>query len=220
VWDRKSISRLAGTTRQRGLTSKPANAQRTPSTDPPTFATLTSDEQRERKAEIHRPGTFAVVATPDSFSSLPEYAHRGRRPSTQSAQDSIGSPGSSSSRSVTRPDPNVVVLERFEEAAPPQSMSYPVAVPSRRPSMPDVMRKLSLTTSPQVTNPAFSPPPYTRIPSSDEHLTDHFRRNIVLRLIQPVLQGQVQHGLVPGSTKDIFELEAARYRPVSVPPQA
>ncbi|KAK1085588.1 hypothetical protein LTR33_002011 [Friedmanniomyces endolithicus] len=186
----------------------------------PAFASLTSDEERERKAQTQRPGTFAVVATPDSFSSLPEYASAmlagGRRPSVQSTQGSVSSPTSSSGWQSTRPDPNTVVLERFEDGAPLTTTSYPVIVPPQRSdvNVPDAMRNLSIRTSPQAASLPNTTATYTRIPSSDDHLTAHFRQNIVRRLIQPQVPGQSQHRLVPGSTRDIFELEAARFRPL------
>ncbi|KAK0354024.1 hypothetical protein LTR91_025024 [Friedmanniomyces endolithicus] len=205
-----------------------ADAQRLsasgPTTSPwdnlPAFTTLTSDEERERKAETQRPGTFAVVATPDSFSSLPEYASAmlagGRRPSVQSTQGSVSSPTSSSGWQSTRPDPNTVVLERFEDGAPLTTTSYSVSVPPQRSDVhiPDAMRYLSIRTSPQVASLPNTTATYTRIPSSDDHLTAHFRQNIVRRLIQPQVPGQSQHRLVPGSTRDVFELEAARFRPL------
>ncbi|PYH94431.1 hypothetical protein BO71DRAFT_325475 [Aspergillus ellipticus CBS 707.79] len=46
----------------------------TPSCDLlPPFVMLTSDEERERKAQTSIPGTYHVVAVPESFSQLPEY---------------------------------------------------------------------------------------------------------------------------------------------------
>ncbi|PWY76178.1 hypothetical protein BO70DRAFT_363739 [Aspergillus heteromorphus CBS 117.55] len=39
----------------------------------PPFVMLTSDEERERKAQASIPGTYHVVAVPESFSQLPEY---------------------------------------------------------------------------------------------------------------------------------------------------
>ncbi|KAK3116576.1 hypothetical protein LTR53_002944 [Teratosphaeriaceae sp. CCFEE 6253] len=210
-----------------GSTVWDPHAPKTPSTevpsakrwdDLPAFASLTSDEERERKAEIHRPGTFSVVTTPGSFSSLPEYASSippsGRRPSVQSSQGSVGSPASCSGRSKAPSDPYVVVLDRFEEASTPTSTSYPISVPPRGPSMPDAMRNLTITAAPPVPRATFMPDPYTRIQSSDDHLTAHFRRSILRRLTQPVLEEPMQHGLVPRSTRDVFELEATRFRPL------
>ncbi|KAK1089293.1 hypothetical protein LTR33_000119 [Friedmanniomyces endolithicus] len=184
------------------------------------FATLTSEEERERKAETQRPGTFAVVATIDSFSSLPEYASTtpsgGRRPSVQSTQGSMSSPTSSSGWQPTQPDPNTVVLERFEDAAPLTARSYPVVVLPQRPDvhMADAMRSLFISTSLEAAILPNTTATYTRIPGSDDHLIAHFHQTIVRRLIQPQLPGQSQHRLVPGSTRDVFELEAAHFLPL------
>jgi len=39
----------------------------------PPFAALTTDEEREKKAELRNPGTYHVVVNPRSFVSLSEY---------------------------------------------------------------------------------------------------------------------------------------------------
>jgi hypothetical protein len=60
------------------------------------FASLATDEDRERKAECARPGTYNVVVNPSSFKHLPEYSVK---------EELISSvPG----------DPNTVVLRQFE----------------------------------------------------------------------------------------------------------
>ncbi|KAK3641316.1 hypothetical protein LTR56_011344 [Elasticomyces elasticus] len=197
---------------------QPANSSNRPWDDLPAFAALTSDEDRERKAETQRPGTFAVVATPDSFSNLPEYASAGqsnaRRPSVQSTQSSVGSPASTSARLQHQPDPNTVLLDRFEEVSPPTTSSLPTRGGPGRPDIPEAMRNLSIATPLQATSSIPAPATYNRIPSSDDHLTAHFRQSIIRRLTQPLMQGQPRHGLVPGATRDVFELEATRYRPL------
>ncbi|KAK0887582.1 hypothetical protein LTR02_017096 [Friedmanniomyces endolithicus] len=80
--------------------------------------------------------------------------------------------------------------------------------------MPDAMRSLFISTSPQAAILPNTTATYTRVPGSDDHLIAHFRQSIVRRLIQPQLPGQSQHRLVPGSTRDVFGLEAARFRPL------
>tara|TARA_B100000929_G_C15200866_1_gene315729 strand:- start:241 stop:495 length:255 start_codon:yes stop_codon:yes gene_type:complete len=39
----------------------------------PPFSTLTTDDEREEKAQSRDPGTFVVVANLTSFADLPEY---------------------------------------------------------------------------------------------------------------------------------------------------
>lgn len=99
--------------------------------DLPPFAALTTDEERERKAETRSPGTYNVVVNPESFQHLPEYSEdldvRGlqissRRRGSVTASMNSGSQGrdvvgdqADGLRSPTE-DPNVVILRRFEDA--------------------------------------------------------------------------------------------------------
>ena len=99
--------------------------------DLPPFASLTTDEDRERKAESRSPGTYNVVVNPDSFQHLPEYSDdldvRNlrisplRRGSTSASMTS-GSQGRETAGDQLdgfrgpREDPNVVILRRFEDA--------------------------------------------------------------------------------------------------------
>ena len=162
------------------------------------------------------PGTFAVVATPDSFSNLPEYATAtaptDRRPSVQSG---IGSPVSSSGRSVTRVDPNTVVLDRFEEVSPSASIPFPIVSPTSRASIPDALRHLSVSTSPQEASTSSLSATTTRASGPDGNLVLHFRKHIAPRLIQPIAEPPAQGAFTPGSALDVFDTEATRFRPVS-----
>jgi len=93
--------------------------------DLPPFANLTSDEDREKKAERSSPGTYNVVVNQDSFQHLPEYnddADIKRELLSPMRRGSLAtSLGSSLSREaavegVAVPgDPNIVVLPRFED---------------------------------------------------------------------------------------------------------
>ncbi|KAJ5083818.1 transcriptional regulator family: Fungal Specific TF [Penicillium angulare] len=88
----------------------------------PPFALLTSDEERERKAEASSPGTYHVVVIPDSFSTLPEYADDGEKAFVTSTEVSLSATSSpiSGQHSVynpsSNPDPNVVILKTFEDS--------------------------------------------------------------------------------------------------------
>lgn len=66
----------------------------------PAFATLTNDEDRERKAESTLPGTYSVVVTPKSFADLPEYAISG---------ESSTARGQRSARQQARIDPGPAI---------------------------------------------------------------------------------------------------------------
>lgn len=86
----------------------------------PVFALLTSDEDREKKAEACSPGTYHVVVTPDSFSALPEYSDDGDRSRSNGVSESVSSVATSpisgiKSEAIPSEDPNVVVLKMFED---------------------------------------------------------------------------------------------------------
>lgn len=178
--------------------------------DLPDFASLTTDEDRERKAITQRPGTFAVVATPESFYDLPEYAAVSpaphRRTSGASTRGGHASPRLSLNRSRTLPDPNTVLLERFEEPSSLPVGTFTISSGSRRGSFPENLEQLSITTPTNV--PTASAPP-TPGRSPDDHLLLHFRQYIAPRLIQP--QPDLSS---PGATQDVLGAEAIRFTPL------
>ena len=99
--------------------------------DLPPFATLTTDEERERKAEWTSPGTYNVVVNPDSFQHLPEYTDDAEVKSLHLSPLRRGSLAASMASSHgneallvdgvapglvgSGEDPNVVILGRFED---------------------------------------------------------------------------------------------------------
>ncbi|KAK5110806.1 hypothetical protein LTR62_005517 [Meristemomyces frigidus] len=187
--------------------------------DLPAFAALTSDEDRERKAETRPPGTFSVITVPESFSNLPEYAAfaqaiSGRRPSTQSTQDSVASPTSSDSRSITSLDVNTVVLDRFEDAISPTSSSFPPVTSLRSPGIPAALQRLSISAPVPISTVTPGPILSQAHSRSDQQLVAHFRQHIAPRLLQPVVDNTVTSQLVHGSTRDLFLLESARFTPL------
>ncbi|KAK4553012.1 hypothetical protein LTR86_009936 [Recurvomyces mirabilis] len=187
--------------------------------DLPAFTTLTTDEDRERKAETQKPGTFSVITTPESFSSLPEYAATslrasGRRESAQSLQESVTSSTSSGGRSGTSHDLNTVVLDRFEDATSPSGGAYSLATSPRLPNMPDALQRLSISTSTPVSMLPTAVNQLMTLPAGDAHLIAHFRQNITPRLLQPTTDDNNMQDLVPGSTRDLFQIESARFTPL------
>ena len=101
----------------------------------PPFSTLTNDEDREKKAEFRKPGSYHVVVNPSSFADFDEYKnsrHGGnspksikseRRGSEQghqliNSQTQFGEPhGDHSNDTQTSNDPDIVVLKTFEDDA-------------------------------------------------------------------------------------------------------
>ncbi|KAJ5894395.1 hypothetical protein N7495_006086 [Penicillium taxi] len=85
----------------------------------PAFSLLTSDEDREKKAEGSTPGTYHVVMVPDSFASLPEYSEENPQFKIEPAESnsSVASSPISASIPLTNSgaDPNTVILKTFED---------------------------------------------------------------------------------------------------------
>lgn len=91
--------------------------------DLPPFASLTTDEDREKKAERSSPGTYNVVVNQDSFHHLPEYNDdpEGKRELLLSSlrrcsiATSLASSASRIEGAAVLGDSNIVVLPRFED---------------------------------------------------------------------------------------------------------
>lgn len=235
VWDRKyhnqsQHGKIPAQPGQSKTNPPSAGAQPSPSPsrltvphdDLPAFHVLATDEERERKAERKRPGTYGVVITPDSFADLPEYASTtptdsSRRTSLASHQSGFALPSATSARIPllrTRTDPNIVVLDRFEDASPTAGIPFPLPSPSRSLSIPDGLHALSINSAPIVGDSVFESPPPSAERSSDEVLFSHFRRYVVNRLIQPQLDGTNPDIVLPGATRDIFEVASIHFPPV------
>ncbi|PPJ57570.1 hypothetical protein CBER1_10528 [Cercospora berteroae] len=183
--------------------------------DLPAFSELKSEEDRERKAESHKPGTFGVVVTPESFHDLPEYAASAshgssnrRRTSTHSCRGGRSSPRPSPRRATTLPpDPNMVILDRFEDS----SSEVPLPIRSSRDDFPESIQALSITSPPY--SPSTISTAATTSIREDEELVTHFRQYIVPRLVHP--QSEAMRGVASqGSTTDVLEREAAKFPPL------
>ncbi|KIW98855.1 uncharacterized protein Z519_00518 [Cladophialophora bantiana CBS 173.52] len=93
--------------------------------DLPPFASLTTDEDREKKAETSSPGTYNVVVGPESFQHLPEYNDEPEIKRELLPTLRRGSIATSLASSLGREagveaiplsgDPNTVVLPRFQD---------------------------------------------------------------------------------------------------------
>lgn len=195
----------------------------------PPFSMLTSDEERERKAESSSPGTYHVIVNPDSFSGLPEYAD-------ESADDlnisslSLGRGSETSSRignsrrgeresSIETGDPNVVILSRFEDSTHRSPSSQ--WKKSRLSPASDITAASSQAIPAQFPVDEKGPRPLDRMVSQggqDERLLSHFRDVVWRQLIQ----GQSTRDSSPISSPIfpnvyIFEEVASTFRPVSLP---
>ena len=98
----------------------------------PTFAALRNDEDRERKAEFRKPGTYHVVVNPTSFVNYEEYREKDnncytlgkcgsrhsssmRTPNNQNANHPFHVANSLRSHTQKSDDPDIVVLQVFED---------------------------------------------------------------------------------------------------------
>lgn len=190
----------------------------------PAFALLTSDEERERKAETCNPGTYHVVVIPGSFSTLPEYAD-------DSAETDTGSSVTNSPTSGTIPesdatsDPNVVILKTFEDTTRRASSTGRTSRVSPTSEISDPFGSLSL--SPILANLPSSVKggdgnmsflnPYLEQHSHDTALFAHFRHVVWKQLFPHDRSQDESHGLESSGmtlSVDYLEREAAHFPPV------
>jgi len=178
----------------------------------PAFATLTNDEDRERKAETTLPGTYSVVVTPKSFADLPEYAVASDSSTRGQTGARLHTRTGSGASNRTRSDPNVIVLDRFEDLSPTTSLTSPLATSTRQANLPDTLRHMSLSIPSASSTSSQSSTPVTNFPAAEGRLVAHFRRYIVTLLVPKHIEDIYGVGSVP--MRDIFEDEATRFPPV------
>ncbi|RHZ68851.1 hypothetical protein CDV55_106546 [Aspergillus turcosus] len=93
----------------------------------PPFPLLATDEERERKAETSRPGTYHVIVIPESFTHLPEYIENA---SEEELGDAIPSPlfGNTETAQLASDleleDSNVVILKQFRDSKRSSSSQF------------------------------------------------------------------------------------------------
>ncbi|KAI9731045.1 MAG: hypothetical protein M1834_005508 [Cirrosporium novae-zelandiae] len=195
----------------------------------PPFALLTSDEEREKKAEHRNPGTFHVIVNPDSFSSLPEYrdseyrdvsrenstsSYHGSPPTGTLFDETNYAPTQSPARDVN--DPDVVILSSFEETARRMpSSKLPTSPTSTSPSVTLTLQQLSPQHLSQTNNGAPSCLyTLTREQYSPGRLLDNFRCRIATQMDQ-IYRDEIDtsnHQLT--RLLDIFEHHALTFPPL------
>lgn len=176
---------------------------------------LTTDEQRERKAELQNPGTYHVIANPDSFISLPEYREESTEPTGSVTPGSRNNASDLDDIHGTGPgmnDPNTVILRKFEEPACRGSIQS-LSTSSAHPASPAFLQKpLDLVPNPQALY--FSLPEVEHNRSMlgmemnggrDFELLQHYRATISPHLMQAENSE---------SSEDLFEAQAKDYPPV------
>lgn len=195
----------------------------------PPFATLTSDEDRERKAEGSNPGTYHVVVIPASFACLPEYAHRLTDELKSRGHEGNHSPINESLTnsemqkeddiSVEVADSNVVIVKRFEDTT---RRSCSSGRSSRLWPDSDIRGSFSPATSTTQYTPRstieeeyFPAMSDNHEPAEDILLLIHFR-TVVWRQLVPVEYGAGQSPALETDSlgPDVFEREATNFPPV------
>ncbi|KLJ07578.1 hypothetical protein EMPG_16936 [Blastomyces silverae] len=224
VWDPKSPT----------LTASSPNSSIGGDTLPP-FACLTSDLEREMKAEAHSPGTYHVIVNPESFSALPEYCDTTDNTSMSSSpgsdkDDTIKARARKRNRRHTRHnssltetgDPNVVILSKFEDSIPISSPGHwrnnTRPSPSRSStsgskSSAELVDELPLQDFMETFSPSYIDT--TEQCGEDTRLLLHFRRVVWSHLVQTATRSESPaHGVGNAPGADIFEQEAATFRPL------
>ncbi|KAL4961450.1 Zn(II)2Cys6 transcription factor [Aspergillus stella-maris] len=173
----------------------------------PDFSRLTSDEDREKKAQSSAPGTYHVVVVPESFARLPEY--------TEDTLDTVLgnpylSPMSEYSHDpmddvVTSEDPNVVILHQFRDS---RKQTY--------------SNRRSYTRSPESdlgSNPVSAPMLYTPVHEvSEDQISESFDLETYDMALFDHFQNVVWTQLIPDAHNyleaNIFEQEASNFPPL------
>ncbi|KAK4996284.1 hypothetical protein LTR66_004082 [Elasticomyces elasticus] len=184
---------------------------------------LSSDEERERKAEYRDPGTFNVVLNLQSFVNLPEYTDPTSTRNRRSSVQSIGShmpgvlPGTEST--VTPIDPNTVLLRRFEDATTTStSPSIPGSSSTQTPlqsSLPETMPPMTpiQTFTSNVTGTASFDAAIAQNGPDARYLV-HYRTFVVRQLALFFSNERNGSQQAFGQRYDMFEEEAARFPPL------
>lgn len=202
--------------------------------DLPPFASLTSDEERERKAESTSPGTYNVVVNPESFHHLPEYSDDSDVKSARLSPLRRGSFAASMASSQGRDtgidsvhqfdsmhhgdeDPNIVILRRFEDASRRATLQW------KDSRSPETSRLTTL--SPEIhSRPAAFHNDFNSTQSlmqraadggGDSDLLHHFRNNVWLQLAQVDKDSMAQaSGPAANFGMEILESAARFFPPV------
>ena len=184
----------------------------------PPFSALTTDEDRERKAELQNPGTYHVISNPRSFISLPEYRDDNAL-ITSSIADSTYSKydpddeSASYTRSIDNPeDPNIVILRSFEETPrrlPTLISNLPTNAPSpssSQASIPHTTNSVAQANARAPVESIMSVLDTAHGGGRDDRLLQHYRA---------VISPRIFRGASSDGDEDLFETQARTYPPLS-----
>lgn len=167
------------------------------------FATLLTDEDRERKAEASTPGTFNVIVNPESFQTLTEYSPidiDSKNIETPLRRGSIAASLASNygrdsmMEAIPLPDdPNTVILPRFEDLSRRSTKEL------KSPTSPTASARREIKLEEEEPQISFRSPEIT--------ILRHFRDVVWTRLVPP------EHG--PDTSIVLLDEAAAQFPPVS-----
>jgi hypothetical protein len=199
----------------------------------PPFATLTTDEERERKAESSSPGTYHVVVNPDSFQHLPEYSDDAeskslclsprRRASLAASMASShgkdalpvdGGPPGPLVPLVPGDDPNIVILPRFDDTT-----RRTTALPAKEPRSPTSVQPSSSNPEPPDGEAPYTPDPTTSLIFKAAHGGEDFGllqqfRNVIWKQLTQVEPDPPHATPHEPSAVNVFEHAAAYFPPL------
>ena len=203
----------------------------------PPFSELTNDEDRERKAEYKKPGSYNLVVNPLSFAELDEYKdsrHDRKSPKSMISRGSGSDRGSQFDNEQTQHDeinsdhfndtptfndPDIVILRVFEDDTRTGSPTSAI-VPARSSRTPT----LSLPSSAGSSHPtnyfrfSYDSTPLMRMAHHDgrDHQLVYYYKTYVHRHLAQVHRDTLGVSLETGvlSAPDVFERQAASFLPV------
>ena len=200
----------------------------------PPFATLKTDEEREKKAECTSPGTYNVIVNPESFQHLPEYGddadvkilrlsplRRGSlaasMASSQGRESGVDGTHQVDGAYQDSDDPNVVILPRFEDTTRRATLQWK---DFHSPTPPRPTTNSSETSIPMLDSHADTEPTQSLMQRAaeggqDANLLQHFRNHIWRQLAQVEHESTAQAS-IRGSGIEVLEHAARFFPPVSI----
>ena len=199
---------------------------------------MTNDEDREKKAEFRKPGSYHLVVNPSSFAEFDEYKDNGHDRNSPRSATSKGSGNEYSghfsnsqtqydelhgydfNEMQTSGDPDIVILKVFEDES--HKLGSPTsAVVQRRASTTPVLSQPSSAGSTSRANYfkfSYDNTPLMRMAHKDgrDHQLVYYYKNFVHRHLAQVHRDSLGTSLETGalSAPDVFERQAASFLPV------
>ena len=203
----------------------------------PPFSMLTNDEDREKKAEFRKPGSYQLVVNPSSFAEFDEYKDNPRDRNSPKSKASkrrgseYGDQFSNNQTQYDEPnddpfsdapksnDPDIVILKLFEDDT--QKMGSPtsaVQALASRTSTLSLPSSVGSTHRSDLFRFSYDNTPLMRMAHHDgrDHQLVYYYKTFVYRHLAQVHRDSLGTSLETGalSAPDVFERQAASFLPV------